>query len=203
MLIRTIFPVHSLGKLLEWPTARILQRTCDSESPSIGDQPTAIGGTLTSGAESSLNPSLTKELAPIFAEIAGTLELDARPSAGAKSPTAFLGFLVCSPSCCARFPNLALRIAPTAVGETGPSRVARVAQSREPASIAMHHANAIASVQVRYNDKAREFSRPLRSPGCAVSARGLHDGAVAQLGERRVRNAEVRGSTPLSSTNVY
>ena len=25
-------------------------------------------------------------------------------------------------------------------------------------------------------------------------------GAVAQLGERRVRNAEVRGSTPLSST---
>ena len=27
------------------------------------------------------------------------------------------------------------------------------------------------------------------------------DGAVAQLGERRVRNAEVRGSTPLGSTS--
>ena len=27
-------------------------------------------------------------------------------------------------------------------------------------------------------------------------------GAVAQLGERRVRNAEVRGSTPLGSTSV-
>src|SRR5450755_3811473 len=37
------------------------------------------------------------------------------------------------------------------------------------------------------------------------SRRGLHDprldGAVAQLGERRVRNAEVRGSTPLGSTS--
>ena len=28
-------------------------------------------------------------------------------------------------------------------------------------------------------------------------------GAVAQLGERRVRNAEVRGSTPLGSTSVF
>ena len=28
-------------------------------------------------------------------------------------------------------------------------------------------------------------------------------GAVAQLGERRVRNAKVRGSIPLGSTNAY
>jgi hypothetical protein len=28
-------------------------------------------------------------------------------------------------------------------------------------------------------------------------------GAVAQLGERRVRNAEVRGSIPLGSTNFF
>src|SRR3990170_4155277 len=30
----------------------------------------------------------------------------------------------------------------------------------------------------------------------------LWTGAVAQLGERRVRNAEVRGSTPLGSTRI-
>src|SRR5690606_28156539 len=29
------------------------------------------------------------------------------------------------------------------------------------------------------------------------------DGAVAQLGERRVRNAKVRGSIPLGSTNFF
>jgi hypothetical protein len=29
-----------------------------------------------------------------------------------------------------------------------------------------------------------------------------HGGAVAQLGERLVRNEEVRGSTPLGSTNA-
>jgi hypothetical protein len=29
----------------------------------------------------------------------------------------------------------------------------------------------------------------------------VHGGAVAQLGERLVRNEEVRGSTPLGSTN--
>jgi hypothetical protein len=33
-------------------------------------------------------------------------------------------------------------------------------------------------------------------------ARSAADGAVAQLGERRVRNAEVRGSIPLGSTNT-
>ena len=38
--------------------------------------------------------------------------------------------------------------------------------------------------------------RPRRE-GCARSKR---DGAVAQLGERLVRNEEVRGSIPLSST---
>ncbi len=57
--------------------ARTLQRTCDSESPNTGEQPTVIGGTLASGAESSLNPSFIEELAPVFAEIAGTLEFDA------------------------------------------------------------------------------------------------------------------------------
>jgi hypothetical protein len=31
--------------------------------------------------------------------------------------------------------------------------------------------------------------------------RPVHGGAVAQLGERLVRNEEVRGSTPLGSTN--
>ena len=31
----------------------------------------------------------------------------------------------------------------------------------------------------------------------------LVDGAVAQLGERIVRNDEVRGSIPLSSTNPF
>src|ERR1700694_655160 len=39
-----------------------------------------------------------------------------------------------------------------------------------------------------------------------LSTGGLHGrslaGAVAQLGERRVRNAEVRGSTPLGSTSA-
>ena len=34
------------------------------------------------------------------------------------------------------------------------------------------------------------------------AARVLIVGAVAQLGERRVRNAEVRGSIPLGSTNA-
>src|SRR6478735_2325335 len=35
-----------------------------------------------------------------------------------------------------------------------------------------------------------------------VNAPHLLDGAVAQLGERVVRNDEVRGSIPLSSTNL-
>src|SRR5690606_26497850 len=34
------------------------------------------------------------------------------------------------------------------------------------------------------------------------NARSPWRGAVAQLGERRVRNAEVRGSTPLGSTKI-
>src|SRR5579863_7608069 len=37
-------------------------------------------------------------------------------------------------------------------------------------------------------------------PGCARCAPGGAIGAVAQLGERRVRNAKVRGSIPLGST---
>jgi hypothetical protein len=37
----------------------------------------------------------------------------------------------------------------------------------------------------------------------AAAAAWLHfGGAVAQLGERLVRNEEVRGSTPLGSTNI-
>ena len=38
---------------------------------------------------------------------------------------------------------------------------------------------------------------PIGGPSAAV---GVSQGAVAQLGERSVRNAEVRGSTPLGST---
>jgi hypothetical protein len=45
-----------------------------------------------------------------------------------------------------------------------------------------------------------------RAPVRPVAARPTHQtveivGAVAQLGERRVRNAKVRGSIPLGSTN--
>jgi hypothetical protein len=36
--------------------------------------------------------------------------------------------------------------------------------------------------------------------GARAPALELRDGAVAQLGERRVRNAKVRGSIPLGST---
>lgn len=57
--------------------------------------------------------------------------------------------------------------------------------------------------------------RGRRSPGLRLTAGGsitivrgararaleLRDGAVAQLGERRVRNAKVEGSIPFSSTN--
>ena len=39
--------------------------------------------------------------------------------------------------------------------------------------------------------------RPRREPW---AGRARRDGAVAQLGERLVRNEEVRGSIPLSST---
>ena len=38
-------------------------------------------------------------------------------------------------------------------------------------------------------------------PTVAMAAGNPGFGAVAQLGERRVRNAEVRGSIPLGSTN--
>ena len=38
----------------------------------------------------------------------------------------------------------------------------------------------------------------IRAP--SAGAPGRRNGAVAQLGERRVRNAKVRGSTPLGST---
>ncbi len=40
-----------------------------------------------------------------------------------------------------------------------------------------------------------------RPPGCIFPWRNWC-GAVAQLGERRVRNAKVRGSIPLGSTNL-
>jgi hypothetical protein len=36
--------------------------------------------------------------------------------------------------------------------------------------------------------------------GTSVIARAVIDGAVAQLGERRVRNAKVEGSIPFRST---
>ena len=39
-----------------------------------------------------------------------------------------------------------------------------------------------------------------RWPGCAIF---LPQGPLAQLGERRVRNAEVVGSSPMRSTNTY
>ncbi len=38
------------------------------------------------------------------------------------------------------------------------------------------------------------------APKIAAAIRTPDPGVVAQLGERRVRNAEVRGSSPLSST---
>ena len=42
---------------------------------------------------------------------------------------------------------------------------------------------------------------PIVGPAVGGGARGSQgNGAVAQLGERSVRNAEVRGSTPLGST---
>jgi hypothetical protein len=42
---------------------------------------------------------------------------------------------------------------------------------------------------------------PRASVALATAARNR--GAVAQLGERRVRNAKVRGSIPLGSTNSF
>ena len=47
--------------------------------------------------------------------------------------------------------------------------------------------------------------RPLASPRGTIQGprRRPWCGAVAQLGERRVRNAKVRGSTPLGSTIKY
>ena len=44
------------------------------------------------------------------------------------------------------------------------------------------------------------LNTPLDSGGVPVTYHGTPDGAVAQLGERVVRNDEVRGSIPLSST---
>ena len=41
----------------------------------------------------------------------------------------------------------------------------------------------------------RDAERPVQGP--------LRHGAVAQMGERRVRNAEVRGSIPLGSTTHF
>ena|SRR6516225_4558646 len=41
-----------------------------------------------------------------------------------------------------------------------------------------------------------------RQFGLVLCPRRAHGGAVAQLGERLVRNEEVRGSTPLGSTRV-
>jgi hypothetical protein len=35
-----------------------------------------------------------------------------------------------------------------------------------------------------------------------LESRALHHGAVAQLGERRVRNAKVEGSIPFRSTTL-
>jgi hypothetical protein len=42
----------------------------------------------------------------------------------------------------------------------------------------------------------------LTSPPPLSNVRARRDGAVAQLGERLVRNEEARGSSPLSSTTV-
>ena len=44
------------------------------------------------------------------------------------------------------------------------------------------------------------MERPPRDAGCYCKIRPLH-GVVAQLGERRVRNAKVEGSIPFRSTN--
>ena len=43
----------------------------------------------------------------------------------------------------------------------------------------------------------------IRAPAAGAKIAGRSTGAVAQLGERRVRNAKVRGSTPLGSTIFF
>src|ERR1700680_5218204 len=57
--------------------------------------------------------------------------------------------------------------------------------------------------RARRAGEARRVPRAKRACLDTLSTGGLHGralaGAVAQLGERRVRNAEVRGSTPLGS----
>ena len=52
-----------------------------------------------------------------------------------------------------------------------------------------------------YRQKSGERMANFLDNGGKVDYTAPHIGAVAQLGERCVRNAEVRGSIPLSSTN--
>ncbi len=46
------------------------------------------------------------------------------------------------------------------------------------------------------NSRLKEYTSP-----CRFLTKRVSDGAVAQLGERSVRNAEVVGSIPIGSTN--
>ena len=63
--------------------------------------------------------------------------------------------------------------------------------------LAAEHAAAESSVTTAYAGRDT-YAFLTRCPGFATS---LPVGAVAQLGERVVRNDEVRGSIPLGSTN--
>ena len=53
-----------------------------------------------------------------------------------------------------------------------------------------------------FTRSAEHVPRPATTQRISLGGRAWRNGAVAQLGERLVRNEEVRGSIPLSSTTV-
>src|SRR5206468_1730686 len=99
-----------------------------------------------------------------------------------------------SPAICPR----AVDVASTATATTKPQPARRI--PHPPPGPAFVPAPRVGQPRRRHQGATAILDETLRVPPSGVILKPVHDGAVAQLGERRVRNAKVEGSIPFRST---